>query len=367
MKIDADSPLTIIIPTHNRPRHCLAQLRFLRQCGVTHPITIADSSDRENAELISSGSATDAKYVFIDPSIEIVEKFACAAKTVTTPFIILIPDDDVTFPHAIDACLAYLQAHQDYAAADGYTLRFVLFNDYIDINGVFRFVPSIEAAAPLFRHYDLMRRYQPFMWAVFRTEIFVTAMTGAAAVRGITFHEFSFMSLAVLKGKIARLPNVFSMRGTEESHTAVTQSHPFIWFLNDPSSFFVRYHCYRNALAAFIRSDPALGKSLPPTTRLEDLLDLNHAVLFGREINMGMIHHQAQLLLGVPLPPIKLSPHEQGWREPAEDDVVHPSSRGDRSYIWRGSVLQAEPRDEIQIAPEEIALVERELDYYRLD
>ncbi len=44
---------------------------------------------------------------------------------------------------------------------------------------------------------------------------------------------------------------------------------------------------------------------------------------------------------------------------------MHPGL-GDRRYIWRRTVLEAEPREEIIICAAEIARVEEQLEAYRL-
>ena len=55
------------------------------------------------------------------------------------------------------------------------TLRFGLNACDFDIHSVYTFAPSIEHDDPLVRHYQLMRRYQPFLWAVFRRDILESA------------------------------------------------------------------------------------------------------------------------------------------------------------------------------------------------
>jgi glycosyltransferase domain-containing protein len=359
--------LTIVIPTRNRPRHCLAQLRFLRACGVAHPIVIADSSDEEAAECIRAQCAGAADYRFSNSAVDMTRKLAEVIQYLETPFAVMLPDDDITFPHAIDGSVAHLQAHPDYVAAHGYTLRFGMRDNDIDVHDVFGYTPTIDAERPLRRLYDLLRRYQPFFWAVFRTEALALVLEAAAMTQGALLKELAFMSRATLKGKVARLPAIFAMRGMEESLTPAVEVDPILWFLHDSGSFYRRYSAYRDALAAFVRADSSLLAGLPPTTLLEHLLDLSHATLFGRAVDVGMINHQVQLLLGEVLPPIRPAPQWPGWRTPEPGDVIHYSQRADRCYIWRRSVIEAEPRDEIIITSGEIATVEQQLEAYRLD
>jgi glycosyltransferase domain-containing protein len=342
-------------------------MRFLRERGVTHPVLIMDSSEPEAAEAIRAQCSADIRYGFCDPTIDVAQKYLQAAEAVTTPFMVMLPDDDITFPHAIDASLAHLQNNPDYVAAHGYVLQFGMHGTDVDVRGIFSYVPTINEGRPLYRHYDLLRRYQPFLWAVFRADAFALAMAGAAAAKGIVFQEFTFMSRAVLTGKVARLPMIFAMRGMEESLSPVIETDPFLWFLHDPGSFYRGYAAYRDALAAFVRADPRLHSDLPASTAIEQILDINHATYFGRVADTGMINYQAQFLLGDKLPPIPLNTKSPGWRAPESGDLIHSSQRRNRRYIWRQSVLKAEPRNEIIITKEEIAKVEKQFDAYWLE
>jgi glycosyltransferase domain-containing protein len=378
--MDTSSQLTIVIPTRNRPRHCLALLRFLLDNGVRHPILIADSSDSADANFIRSQCSGNASYASSDPATDMWTKLAQVAASITTPYVVMLPDDDVTFPHAINDCLVHLDANPDFAAAHGYVLRFGINGGEVDIHNVFSFTPTIDAQHPLYRLYYLMQRYQPFIWAVVRTEIFAAAMQVSAATRGVLFKELAFMSHAILRGKVARLPVVFAMRGMEESLTVSTQSDPFLWFLHDAVSFYTHYAAYRDELVGFIGSKQRNGREsdqhsetaslsplLRPGVQPETLLDLIHATLLGRTIDLGMVNHQVQLLLGEPRQPIALEKQWIGPKPQELGDVVNSSSVANRRYIWRRAVLEAEPRNEITISLEEMRRSERQLDRYRLD
>lgn len=234
--------------------------------------------------------------------------------------------------------------------------------DDIDIHKVIGFTPSITDENPLRRHYDLFRRYQLFYYGVFRTEIFASAFTAARAVNVVLFREITVMSMSILQGKVARLPLVHALRGTVKTHAALHQSNPLFSALRDAESFFKEYLLYRNAIAAFIRRQRI---ETPTGTKLEQLLDMTHATWLGREVDVGMINHTVRLLLGEALPLVEPRPEWAGWREPSEDDAVHPSAMGNRRYVWRKSVIAAEPRDEISIGGDEMARVERQLDASR--
>ena len=288
-------------------------------------------------------------------------KLAAAVKDVATPFVYLVPDDDLVLPHAVNEAAAFLTTNPDYIAAHGYFIAFAMHEDDIDIHRVIGFTPSIADDDPLRRHYDLFRRYQSFYWGVFRTAVFASAVTAACAMDVVLFRELTVMSTAILQGKVARLPLIYALRGMTASHAAPYQSNPLFWLLHDARSFFENYTMFRDAIAGFIRSRGLA----PPGGSIEQFLDMSHATWLGREIDVGRINHTARMLLGDALAPIVDDPAWEGWQEPAEGDVVGSSAGGGRRYIWRKAVVEAEPRDEITITRDEIARTEQELDAYR--
>jgi glycosyltransferase domain-containing protein len=353
--------LTVVIPTRNRVKSCAALLCLFRDLALAHPIVVADSSDHDLADEVRAKCIGIADYRHFDPKLRLVDKLVEVVGAIETPFIVLAPDDDVTFPHAIDAALEHLKCNDGHIAAHGYVLRFAVHGDDVDIHAVAGYAPSIDEGHPLERHYHLMRRYQPFYWAVFRTQVLATAIKAAQAMNGIVFRELTVMSTAILQGKVARLPLVYGMLGMEESLTPIDQSHPFFWFLRDAQSFFENYSTYRNALAQFVH---ARGINVPEGSDINQLLDFSHTTLLGRELDLGVVNYATQRLLGKPLPPVPTPSQWAGWREPAAGDLVRSSQLRNRRYIWREGVLNAEPREEISISLQEIARVERQFDAY---
>src|SRR5262249_36119223 len=118
---------------------------------------------------------------------------------------------------------------------------------------------------------------------------------------------------------------------------------------------------YREALARLIHSS---GVRAPGRTNLRHLLDLIHATYWGRECNTSVFNHATELLLGDALPPVHPGPDWPGRRPVGEGDVVHVTRGGQRRYLWRRNVLEAEPRGDITIAPAEIQAAEKALEIF---
>ena len=398
---NAGAKLTVVLPTRNRPRQCAAQLRLLHHTHFGHPIVVADSSDPSAAATVRDACVGVASYRGFSPTTSVTDKFLATLRGVDTPFVVTAPDDDVTLPHGIATALAFLEQNLDYVAAHGYVLRFGLDGDLFDIHDVAGFAPTVGQPAPMQRLYHLVRRYQPFIWAVFRTDVFVEAMEAASRADGFIFQELTFHTTAILRGKVARLPMIFAMRGMEESMSPLNRINPLFWFVDDGDDFFRKYVVYRDNLVRRIldggfsdlasqapggtRDTPfwnivrsiylrpplnwftgTRAPGLPVERRLTQVVDLIHATWLGHECDTGVINHTVRLRLGEKLPELDVPPAWRGSRAVADADAVHPTASG-RRYIWRHSVLTAEPREEIKIDADAMSQAERELDAYRQD
>jgi glycosyltransferase domain-containing protein len=356
------SELTIILPTHNRAELAKAQLRFLEASAVRHRVIVADSSDVIDEELRKACTGR-VQYRRFKPTTELGPKLAAVARSVTTRYVATVPDDDVCFPHTIDACLDYLQCHPDYVAAQGYVLRYGAVETRLDIHSLLWFIPSIAQTTPLQRLYELMRRYQNFFWAVFRTDAYILASKASEAAKGGLFQELAICATMALLGKFARLPMIHTLLGEEASFVPPTGAHPTFWLLHDSASFFHAYGRYRDRLVSLLRK--LSGKaSARQDNDLAHTIDVIHGCYFGREVDTGIINHTAELLIGDRTDPPQGEKPVQPKPTIEPDDAVHLSAIPGRSYIWRNAVLNAEPKSEISISNEEIARVEAALDDY---
>jgi glycosyltransferase domain-containing protein len=366
--VDSRSALTVLIPTRNRPELCGALTLFLRKNGLNSAIILADSSDREQSEKNrQSCSRDDVEYRHYSLDVSFYEKLIDSLERVQSPFVVMFPDDDILLPHALEQCLAFLQEHDDHAVAWGYVLDYAVHANQFDIFRVRWSTPSIDEPSPFERIYHLVRRYQPFFWAVFRTEALIRSMVQARDARRVVFQELTMTLTAALQGKIARLPVVFSLRGTEPSSYDRAKVEPLFAFLDNAESFFRDYFHYRERLAAFARQHlGATAEDQLHDCSIAQFLDLVHGIGLVREIDPGPLNYIAQKALGAKHRPIPLAQAWAGWQEPSAKDAVHGSSVAGRRYIWRESVLAAEPRDENRISANEIAVVEKQVERYVL-
>jgi glycosyltransferase domain-containing protein len=370
-----EAELTIILPTYNRADLCKAHLRLLQACGIRHRVIVADSSDLLDDSLRESCTGV-IEYRRFEPSISPWIKLTRVAQSISTPYVALMTDDDISFPRAIDACLDYLQHNPNYVVAQGYVLGCSVSESRIDIHSVKWFTPSIADPTPLRRLYELMRRYQPFFWAVFRTDVYIKAIEAANVARGAIFQELAFAATIALLGSSARIPVVQTLRGDEISHTPAAEAHPFFWFLKDAQSFFGEYVDYRDGLVDLLQ-ELETGQPRPKRSRLYRLIkrlrrdtsvggkahiiDVIHATYFAREIDMGLVNQTAQTLLVDPVRSPQLPKPAQSEPAVGTGDLTYDSSISGRRYVWHSTVVND---SEVEISPEEIAQVEATLEKY---
>lgn len=356
--------LTLIIPTHNRPRHCAAQLYFLLRQGVRHRILVADSSHVPEAEMLRAAYGEAVEILRFPPEIRPLDKFAQAVAAANTPYVAMMPDDDITFPQSIERCLEYLVTHEDTAAAHGYVLDIAIRPGEFDVPAVRWFSPTIGEDDPLQRLYHFLSRYQPFVWAVFRRDALLLALRRAQDANLIFAQELTILATTVLLGKVARLPLIYMMRGEEVSGAAQTQTDPFFTLLDDSELLAAEYLRYRDRLIDLIAERGLAGSH--PLDSLRHTLNLMHMVFLRPLLDAGMLNHTARLRLGDALPQLipPLPGHDAA--PVGAQDIVLRSPRHDRTYIWRQAALAAEPREEIVISDDERGRAIEALDDYDL-
>jgi glycosyltransferase domain-containing protein len=360
-----DDVLTVIIPTRDRAHLVDPLLRYLRHFGLRTRIVVADSSLsgdlKSNARIAASVSAEHRPYPH---EIEFFDKLIDAIETVTTPFTVMLPDDDLPMPEAVRAGTKALLETRDAAVAWGYVLDYFDGGREFDIFRVRWFSPGIDLPSPFARVYELVRRYGPFFWGIFRTNVLADGLREARAAKRNVFQELALVVSTAIYGKVIRLPMVYSLRGKELSLSHRHLVEPLFAVLDDAQAFFDEYVAYRDRLVALSRRvlGPDAEKDLVNCS-IEQFFDLVHSIGLARELDGGPINYTVQRILGAPHPPI---PIPQVTRMAAlPTDVVHASGVPGRRYRWRRAVLDAEPRGEIDISAAEVERVERQLEHYR--
>lgn len=112
--------VAIIIPTLNRPDFVLRQFAFYTKVNSPHSVYISDSSDPENAKVITEGIKKypnlNIKYQWAPPGQDQIYKLLPLVKE---NYCIQIGDDDLVIPSTIAEAADFLETHPDYGTCMG--------------------------------------------------------------------------------------------------------------------------------------------------------------------------------------------------------------------------------------------------------
>lgn len=202
-------PVTIVIPSHRRPRYLARALEYYSQAGF--PVLVADSSD---APLQGAGDLPGVAY-FHKPGVPFLEKVRAIMPLVQTPCMAFCADDDFTVPRAALACAEFLLANPDYSSAQGHYVTATpspagmeFSPGYPDNHRV-----RVESDEPATRLREVFSPYVQNFYAVHRTETWRSFY--ALPTERIPHYcvlELLGAMLAAILGKHKVLPLFYSVR-----------------------------------------------------------------------------------------------------------------------------------------------------------
>lgn len=110
--------ITLLIPTHNRPRYLSRILDYYSNIDVK--IVVCDSSSNPFTRKMRK----NVKYQYYKNYPYVSKIYECLKK-INTPYVVICPDDDFIIPNAIKECISFLEKNPDYAAVDGESVMFL--------------------------------------------------------------------------------------------------------------------------------------------------------------------------------------------------------------------------------------------------
>jgi len=206
-------PLTILVPTRNRPAFLRRLLTYFKAIPPAAIIRIIDSSQgaslRENRLTVQS-FADALQLEHVEDSTGMISKCRKAMERVETPYTAFCADDDFLMLDAVQKCLQFLETHPDYHCAMG---SWVWMNPDRQNRCHQTRCTSIDDDDPTLRMRRLANHWFSTFYGVYRTASFRRAwiVTDEASDydRARVFPETLLSMLSVLYGKLAVLPHVY--------------------------------------------------------------------------------------------------------------------------------------------------------------
>lgn len=217
------NPLTLIIPTYNRPNFLKRILSYYSSYDIKFNIIIVDSSipsnKKLNKKILSFFPQLNILYLdHFSPKLAPHYKYAEMVKYVKSKYVCFCPDDDFIVPNGIKEAVDFLEKNSDYAAAHGtYISFYVYINSFGSKNFWWKFVypyNSIASPNPTRRLISHLTNYYQVLWAVRKTDVVKQAYKGflKSKVDPYLFGELLPDMLSLIYGKMKRLNNFYAAR-----------------------------------------------------------------------------------------------------------------------------------------------------------
>lgn len=278
--MNENAAYTLVIPTYNRPEALARLLRHLAAHEVRFPVRILDSSRPEvratNAALVA-GLDLACIHTEYPEEMHPFDKFREGIHSVETPFCGLCADDDLLLVDGLRASIEFLQANPDYSVAHGCYFQFSHTPGQFLITTITYEAPDYAMEEPLRRLQALMRHYQALTYGTYRTHTLARIFDAVRPVTSILAREMLSSALAVVHGKVARLPVLSHGRNLDPSSGYVNW-HPLEWAIRDPVGLFAEYRLYRRLLLQEVLTLAGEGQDAVQAGRLVDLIHLQYLV-----------------------------------------------------------------------------------------
>ena len=239
--------LTIIIPTKDRPYLLNRSLYYYTKADFMTRIIVADSSNKallnETKKICNKYSdRLTIDYFNVDVDTEISEKQHIAAEMVTTPYLLLIGDDDFPLKSTIEDILIELEKDKSIVAAFGQRVAITQIDNK---TSGFKWVKS----CPNYRGIsitnsnalDRMRKQPIPMWqqypnSVFRTKPYQKAFKMVGKLEHTQYAEFFTQSFILSYGKWVKYNKLFSVCHQESKFCRFKDRYLFPYYIGKNGS-----------------------------------------------------------------------------------------------------------------------------------
>ncbi len=204
-------PLTLVIPTHNRPHYLQRILRYYESSPFD--IVIVDSSVEK---YLAVSTNNHFRYLHM-PGKTFTQKLANAFNQIDSLYVVMCADDDFIIPAGLLQCLDFLLINQDYSAAGGNIICYqqAKHSQRIDFAPMHTDLLENEVASedPFARLEAFFDPYRSVFYALHRTALLREAFTAAAAVvQNLYLNEYLTAVVPLAAGKYKELPVFYQVR-----------------------------------------------------------------------------------------------------------------------------------------------------------
>ena len=214
------SKLTLVIPTYNRQRYVLRNMRYWSGSVVT--VHVLDGSEQPIPAEEMAGLTANVNYHHLP--ISIFDRLGKAVELVQTEYAALLGDDEFFLPDALQACIQGLEADETLVSCIGRCLCFGPFsNQIIAWPGYTEMADyAVLQNDPIARMIHHMNPYTPStIYSVVRAPVWKQAMAILAQKQQFSVRalgEIEFELAVCYQGKSKVIENLMWLRSAENDN-----------------------------------------------------------------------------------------------------------------------------------------------------
>jgi len=201
--------VTIYVPTYNRHAFLKRVLDFYADSGFR--VLVSDDTKTPFPE-----AADYPNLVYCQSGLPFTQSLAePGLERISTPYMVMCADDILISPAAIAECVEYLDAHPDYAAAQGYQSSMYYADNGYDLRMDEAAATDFSAEKPSDRLLKFFSSPHRLYWGVWRSDAWKKVYSSVPLSvlnepRGINCEVMIYFATAMV-GKLRRLPIFFSL------------------------------------------------------------------------------------------------------------------------------------------------------------
>lgn len=211
--------LTVVVCSYERPRELRKALSFFGQSSGLRAIVIDGSERPIDAQFLDSIPSERIRYVH-EPTPSLLKRLTLAASLVTTPYTVLMFDDEYYVPSALKKAIQFLEEHSDYVSCGGQVLGFHVQRGSVIWTPVYANLRGFELSStdPWDRVTTHLSNYRIASYcSVVRTKHWAGAWEsiGKSQFPAYATQELQFECAISFAGKLKILPDLFWLRNQQ--------------------------------------------------------------------------------------------------------------------------------------------------------
>lgn len=229
-------PVSLIVPTLERPDFLMRLMHFYQLSKFTGKILIGDGSKAQYVKQTQTALKHIAPNLDIShwhfPGAGVAQVVRELSSKISTPYVALVADDDFLVPSALEKCVMFLEENPDYGAAHGAGISFSLTN-----TGAYGKIASCgyypqplreepEAARRLIAH---LQDYSVSLFSLHRTEIWREMFSATEGIHDVSFSaELLPCCISVVLGKIKQLDGLMLVRQVHDRRYGLPDMYDWV-------------------------------------------------------------------------------------------------------------------------------------------